>query len=98
MVLKLANLTELNGFGWTHLCASRHEVVLLAVVTKCALVRSSVSLIAIQHTERTRGDTVCATIANILLHINVPELVVDESASRAHLFTRCELAVLAHIA
>src|SRR5690349_14454856 len=49
------------------------------------------------HTERTRCNTVTAAIANIVLDVNVPELVVDYRTRRARLLARRLFAMLAHI-
>src|SRR6201996_6325976 len=95
---QLTYLAELDGLGRTTLSACGNEAILLAVITQCALVGATILFVAADHSERAANNAVCAAVADVLLHVNIAELVVDECAGRADLHTRCVLAVFANIA
>ncbi len=92
------NRPELNRFGRAGLCAGGRHVALLPVVAEGAFVNVSVVLASVQHAERTGRDAVAAAVADVGLHIDIAELVVDDAAGRAGLLTGRFHAVLAHVA
>src|SRR6266496_597173 len=79
---------KLNRFRWTSLRAGRLEAILLSVITECALMCAAVRFVSIKHSERTRRHAVTAAVADVLLHINISEFIVDDRSGRARLLTR----------
>ena len=77
-----AELDRLRGAG---LGAGRRQAVVLTVVAERAFVGVAVVGRSVDHAEGAGGDAVAAAVADIRLHVNVAELVVDERAGRAGL-------------
>src|SRR5580698_971280 len=98
VLAQLAYLPELDGLGWTTFGAGWDEAVLLAVVTQGALVRATVLFVAVDYTEGAAHNAVCAAVADVLLHVDVSELVVDERAGGADFDARRVLAVFTDVA
>jgi hypothetical protein len=98
MIAEFRECAEFNRFRGTRLGASRHEVILLPVVAESTFVSTAILLIPIQNTKRTRHYAICTAVADVLLHIYVPEFVIDEGAGRTNLHTRSKLAMFADIA
>src|ERR1700742_379222 len=95
---QLTYLAELDGLGRTTLSACGNEAILLAVITQCALVGATILFVAADHSEWAANNAICAAVADVLLHVDIAELVVDERAGRTDLHARCMLAVFANIA
>src|SRR5436853_809102 len=74
---------KLDRFRWTRLRAGWLEAILLPVITERALMCAAVRLVTIEHSKRTRRHAVTATVADVLLHINISEFVVDDRSGRA---------------
>ena len=49
------------------------------------------------HTKRTCDDTIPAAVADIVLHVDIAELVVNDRAGWTRMFARRRLTVLADI-
>src|SRR5262249_33849796 len=74
--------------------------VRLTIHTQSAFVRMPVVIWIFgsrDHAERTCGDTVAATIADVILNVNISKFVVDDRTRRARLFAWRLFAMLANV-
>src|SRR5437868_3761798 len=99
MSFKLLHFTKLDGIGRAYFSAGRHEAIFHTVIAQRAFMRLVIALIVTSNHPKGTGDnTVAASIADILLHIDCVELRADNRARWARLLTGRVSAVLAHIA
>src|SRR5260370_37980889 len=66
-LLELFQIAELNGLCWACLGARRNQSRFLPVIEECALKSATVLRALVNHSKRTRDDTISATIAHIRL-------------------------------
>src|SRR5262249_15327416 len=95
---QLLDRAELYGIGRAGLRASRLDAVLLPVVTERAFASMAVWFAAAYDAERASRDAIAAAVADVLLHVNIAEFVVDDGACRTCLLAGRLDAMLANIA
>ena len=78
--------TKDNRFGWANFCACGYEPAFLAIITKrafeCAAGIREWLRTTIDHAERTRHNTIAATVADIILHENGANFGAHDRSSR----------------
>jgi hypothetical protein len=88
---------KLYRFRGTGLGAGRLQANFLPVIAKGALKGASVVRVAFNHAKRTRNYAEPASVTDIRLKKNTPELGADNRSGRTGFQASCDFAVLTHV-
>jgi hypothetical protein len=95
---KLFDRAELNGSGGTRLGARPGHLIALTIVAKRAFVRVTIGRTSRDYSKWTRRHAVTASVADVVLDVDVGKFGGDNRAGRARHFARGRAAMLADIA